>query len=252
MAKRGRPKGSKNKPKQKKQTYIALVIDRSGSMSGVRDAAFTGINEQLNTIRFNAAKGGETFVTYIQFDDQIETVLDKVDANTVKDITKAQYEPRGATAMLDAIGTAIEGFEKSVTETEDTAYLLIVISDGYENASQKYNYSSLAEKVKKLEATNKWTFTYMLSNVDLESMAKLLGSSKGNMSSFISTNTGTKAAFANSAVSSAQYMSYRVAGVTSVPNFYQPAPATATPPVNPTLTIPTSTTDDSEDNSGPA
>ena len=250
MAKRGRPKGSKNKPK--KQTYIALVIDRSGSMDGVRDAAFTGINEQLNTIRLNAAKGGKTFVTYIQFDDQIETILDQVDANTVKDITKAQYEPRGSTAMLDAIGVAIEGFEKSVTETDDTAYLLIVISDGYENASQKYNYSSLAEKVKKLEATNKWTFTYMLSNVDLATMAKNLGASAGNMSSFISTNTGTKAAFVNSSVSSAQYMSSRMAGVTSVPNFYRPAPGTATPPVNPTLTIPTSTADDSEDNSGPA
>ena len=239
MAKRGRPKGSKNKAK--KQTYIALVIDRSGSMNDVRNEAFSGINEQLNTIRLNAKKGGKTFVTYIQFDDQIDVVFDQTAAEKIQDITYSQYEPRGSTAMLDAIGHAIDGFQKTVTETSDTAYLLIVISDGYENASSKENYASLSEKIKKLEATGKWTFTYMLSNVDLEAMAKKLGSSAGNIVQFVSTGAGTKAAFTHSSNSSATYMSSRATGATSTPNFYTPDPnknlsVTSTPPVNPIIT----------------
>lgn len=221
MTQKGRPKGSKNKPK--KQTYIALVIDRSGSMSGVRDAAFTGINEQLSTIRKNAKKGGNTFVTYIQFDDVIETIFDQTAAENLKDIVYSEYEPRGSTAMLDAVGTAIESFTTKVIETSDTAYLIIVVSDGYENASRKETYATLAEKIKKLEATDKWTFTYMLSNIDLSIITDKLGASAGNVSSFASTPTGTVNAFSTVSGSSVGYMTMRSSGVTSTPAFYSPS-----------------------------
>jgi len=221
MAKKGRPKGSKNKPKNK-QTYIALVIDRSGSMSDVRDAAYTGINEQLNSIRLNAKKGGKTFVTYIQFDNVIETLFDQITAEKVQDITYSDFEPRGSTAMLDAVGQAIDEFRKTVTETDDTGYLVVVISDGYENASQKETYASLAEKIKQCEATGKWTFTYMLSNVDLATVIDKLGASVGNVSGFVSTAAGTAAAWTTNAASSVNYMNSRASGVTSSKGFYTP------------------------------
>jgi hypothetical protein len=229
MTKRGRPKGAKNKPK--KQTYIALVIDRSGSMSSVRDAAYGGINEQLNAIRMNATKGGKTFVTYIQFDNEIEKVYDQVPADTVKDIMYHQYEPRGSTSMLDAVGVAIDSF-KNVTDTSDTAYLLIVISDGEENSSQKETYASLAEKIKKLESTNKWTFTYMISNQDLSVVTDKLGASSGNVSAWTSTPTGTNQAFAISSNSSIKYMSNRASGTTSSKGFYNENDKDAITPVD--------------------
>ena len=43
-----RKKVPSKKKAAKKQTYIALVIDRSGSMNGKEKSVVDGVNEQLN------------------------------------------------------------------------------------------------------------------------------------------------------------------------------------------------------------
>lgn len=237
---RGRPKGSKNKPKTpKKLTYIAFVVDRSGSMSSVRQAALDGINEQINTIKKNAELGGETFVTYIQFDQEIETIFANRPAGELEPINEDQYVPRGTTALYDATMEAINRLKYAPTITEDTGFLVIVISDGYENAS-KTNQYTLSQEVKRLQDSGKWTFTYMLSNVD-KSLALNLGVYAGNVAVYDSSVGGTKHAFATINNATQNYASLRNLGLTSSTGFYSPtdAPDISISPLNPTMTTPT-------------
>ena len=157
--------------KSKKQTHIALVIDRSGSMSSVRAETFAGINLQLATIKENVAKTGETFVTYIQFDDVIETVLSRVNAKDIVPIREDQYQPRGWTAFNDALGKAVTDLKRDVIETTDTAYLVIVVTDGFENASKEYTSATITELVKTLTNTGRWEFVYVMANLSVQQQA---------------------------------------------------------------------------------
>jgi uncharacterized protein YegL len=216
---RGRPKGSKNKPK--KVTRVALVIDRSGSMNSVRQSAFDGINEQISTIKKNVKLTGKTYVTYIQFDQEIETVFENKDAKDLTPITYNQYEPRGTTALRDATLTAIKSLQSAgAKDGDDAGYLVVVISDGAENASKDITATELKAEITKLEATGNWTFTYMLSNVDSQAVAASLGVSVGNVSTYHATLAGTTDAFSQMSGSYTAYASLRSSGVRGTNVFY--------------------------------
>jgi Mg-chelatase subunit ChlD len=227
---------------KKKVTRVALVIDRSGSMGSVRGAAFNGINEQIAVLRRDADKGGETFVTYIQFDDQFETVFENRSARELVDITSDQYSPRGGTAMRDAMARAIGILQAQTKEDEDTVYLVVTISDGEENASKEVTAQQLAKQIKALEASGDWTFTMMLSNVDPR-VATTLGLTLGNVATYTSTVAGTADAFETMRSSTANYFGAREANTRSVSSFYvQPtgdltAQTTVTVPLSGSLTI---------------
>lgn len=218
--KRGRPK------KEKKITYVALVVDRSGSMQSVQESAFSGINEQINTLKKTGHKGGETFVTYIQFDNVTDLVFDKKASTELTEITRDQYSPRGSTAMYDAVWSAIKRLKDGVVETKDTGYLVVVISDGWENASREVTGQQLADEIKTLQETGKWTFAYMLSNQDLTKVSKALNLNVNNMAAYTATSAGTHDAFGTMASSTANYMGLRAKGVTRSTNFYSPPDTT--------------------------
>jgi uncharacterized protein YegL len=226
-AKRGRP------PKAKKYTRVALVIDRSASMGTVRDAAYSGINEQIKTLKRNAKKGGETTVSYIQFDDIIETLWENRPAKDLKEIEYNDYVPRNSTALRDAMGKAIRCLQSSGPETADTGYLVIVISDGYENASKEWSRAALRGEMDRLTATGKWTFTMLMSNVDIKKITEEYGVYTGNITTFVHTTVGVSNAFQMSSNSSARYLSERAVGITSTPTFYTPpTPATTEDDLN--------------------
>jgi Mg-chelatase subunit ChlD len=225
MAVKKVPTAGTRKPrikKAKKQTFVALVIDRSGSMHSVEAAALNGINEQIHLFKSQGELGGETFVSFIQFDDEIEVVFDKLPSNKLVEITNAQYVPRGSTSMLDAIGVAIENLKKDVVETDDTAYLIVLLSDGAENSSKKENWSTIAEKITKLQATGKWTVTTLLSNVDIAQVRQGLNIPAGNIGTFTSTMKGMAAGFGQINNASTAYMSSRSVGACSTSAFYSP------------------------------
>jgi len=206
---------------ERKITRVVLVIDRSGSMSNVRKEAWTGINEQINALKASAEKGGETYLTLVLFDGEINVPFANCPIQNVSPLREDEYVPRGSTAMLDAVKVGID----RLREADDSdvkaniGYLVVVISDGYENASKTINRAQLASLIKELQASDKWTFTYMLSNQDL-TIVKDLGVSLGNATLYVSNNIGTKNAFTTMADSTLGYMTLRESGVTTSTSFY--------------------------------
>lgn len=218
-------KKTKKKAKTKQITRVALVVDRSGSMGTIRSEALEGINSQLHVLRENAELGGDTFVTYVQFDNVIEVLYQNRKASDVKNLDYKEFEPRGGTAWRDAVFTAIQKLQEGVEDTEDTSYLVVVVSDGAENSSKEITQKQLQTLIEEKNATGRWTFTYMLANVDALSVANESSVSYGNTLSFSSTSGGTKGAFAQMANSTANYMSSRSSGVRSVNTFYSGTPS---------------------------
>ena len=84
-----------------KLTDITLVVDRSGSMSAIRDDAQGGVNE---FIRQQKTEPNDANLTLVQFDTDYEFIYN---GTPIQDVGEYELSPRGGTALLDAVGRAI-------------------------------------------------------------------------------------------------------------------------------------------------
>ena len=83
-----------SKRAKKKETYITLVLDRSGSMGNCYESALDSINEQIASIRKHAKKGGETFISLVLFDDTIDVLYENRHIKDVAPLAAADYGDR--------------------------------------------------------------------------------------------------------------------------------------------------------------
>jgi Mg-chelatase subunit ChlD len=198
--------------KAKKQTHIAIVLDRSGSMSSIHKQTVDGLNQQFEAIKKAAKAAGNTNVSLIQFDTVIETRIDSVKPNELIEWAMTDFQPRGGTALYDGVWSAINHL-KAKPSTDDTAYLICVISDGEENSSHEVSQPIMTAEISKLQAQGNWTFTYLLANVDINKARITFNASANNISTFNSTVVGSSVAYTNNAVSIGNYLGTR--GTTS-------------------------------------
>lgn len=206
----------------KKETFITLVLDRSGSMYTCHSAALDALNEQINSIKKHAKKGGKTYVSLVLFDDSIDIVFENVPAEDISPLELADYKLGGCTALRDAMVTAIETMEEKQASNKNQGFLVILISDGQENTSGTSN-ETLKARIEELEGTDRWTFTYMLDGHNWEQaigFAAATGVNFGNVSVYTSSPAGTEKASAVMKSSTISYLSARDKGVTSSKVFY--------------------------------
>ena len=84
-------------------TAMLLIIDRSGSMASIRDDMVGGLTAMLAE---QAAEPGLLTVDIVTFDTEIELQCSLADPKAVT----VRLEPRGGTALFDAIGQSVTAF----------------------------------------------------------------------------------------------------------------------------------------------
>ncbi len=215
------------KKKVKAKTYVALLIDASSSMSGIKLQAKKSFNDLLQSVTFNA-KGTDTHVCVIDFGARHEEAARLwsphilCQPTSVKNVISLdKYEPMGNTPLYDAVGMAIELLKQQPgADDPTTSFLVMTVTDGEENASQKWSATDIYRVTRNLQATNRWTFTYQLpvgyalkfsrmSGVPIENCREWEGTIQGMVETTVATQ---------SAVSS--YMAMRGVGGQSTSSFY--------------------------------
>lgn len=204
-----------------KKTYVGIVLDASGSMGHCMTETITGYNEQIQQIREDAEKGGETSISLWTFNANVyEQFVDK-SPKDVNELGDGDYKPGGATALYDAVGQAINTLRAETNfEDEDNSYLLLIMSDGMENASHEWNTKILSSTLKTLQDNGRWTITYMGSNQDLTKVAQQLNLNKGNVINYTGTTDGTERAMRRNKIALSDYFSAREQNVASVKCLY--------------------------------
>ena len=128
---------------KKNLTEIVFILDRSGSMSGLEADTVGGFNSML---RKQQREEGDAFVSTILFDNVSEVIHDRADIKSVRPMTEKDYVPRGCTALLDAVGDAIQhigNIHKYAREEDVPEHTLFIITtDGMENASRRHSIFS--------------------------------------------------------------------------------------------------------------
>lgn len=154
-----------------KQTYVAFVLDESGSMGSCVNETLNGFNEQLNVIREEGHHGGTNFVSLYKFgcrpDSRPRRVFKNKRVSEMKDLSQANYSPFGMTPLRDGVGMALSDLEQYDTDDGiNRAFLVVVFTDGYENASKEWAAQQLSERMRDLQDRGNWTITYIGNQVD--------------------------------------------------------------------------------------
>lgn len=197
---------------KKTKTYVAIVLDRSGSMHTISEEAVAGYNEHIRKFKENTEEQ-DVKVSLVTFNSDVFEHYWLENVENVETANQADYNPDGLTAMLDAMGYTIDKLEESTNPNdEDNAYLVITISDGRENASKHVSRSHLASRISALQKTGRWTFTYMgCSASDLEEVARSTGIPLANCAMWSNATKGTaNAAYGASASAADKYLKHRV------------------------------------------
>ena len=155
---------------------IICILDRSGSMSALASDTIGGYNSFLEKQR---QEPGTAEVTTVLFDDRYELINDAVDLQKTEDLTSAQYYARGTTALLDAVGrtlTEVAGkMEKQGICPAERRVLVLIMTDGLENASHEYQKATVKSMIEKATNDYKWNFIFMGANIDSISEASSIG-----------------------------------------------------------------------------
>ena len=161
---------------------IVLIVDRSGSMSRIKEEAEGALNTFLDE---QLSVEGDVFVTYVQFDDRYETKFEKVGlANAVGTVS---IEPRGMTALLDAIGKTVVNY---VPQTEKTIY--VIMTDGLENASQEWTVETVNQLITESKQHGD-EFVYLGANQDAIAVGSKLGIPVASSLTFAADKAGLDA-----------------------------------------------------------
>ena len=157
-------------------TEIVFILDRSGSMSGLEKDTIGGFNSLIKKQR---KESGEAIVSTVLFDDTCEVLHDRVPMDKVQAMNEDTYFVRGCTALLDAVGGAIHhiGNIHKYAHDEDRPEktLFIIITDGMENSSRRYNYKKVKKMVERQTERYGWEFLFLGANMDAIAAAGHIG-----------------------------------------------------------------------------
>ena len=178
---------------KKNLTELVMILDRSGSMSGLEADTIGGYNAMLEKQR---KEPGEVLVTTVLFDDKIERLHDRVPLSRLSPITDREYYVRGCTALLDAIGGTIRhiaGIHKYAREEDrPEKTIFIITTDGLENASHRYSYQRVRQMVEKEQEKYGWEFLFLGANMDAIAEARRFGISADRAANYQCDSEGTR------------------------------------------------------------
>lgn len=164
-------------------TFVTLVLDKSGSMSGIRDDTIGGFNAYIAGLKEDKQKTGEEYLfTLLMFDsNSVELVHRAVPIEQVPDLNRASYVPGASTPLVDAACKAIKATEERAS---GSAKVVVVIqTDGQENASVEFKQQDLVEMIKKKTEAG-WAFIYLGAGIDAFKAAGELGINRDSTMSY--------------------------------------------------------------------
>jgi hypothetical protein len=160
-----------------KKTIYHLIVDKSGSMSDCIERTIEGFNEQLQSICRLADRYPEQDISLglTMFNDRVQPLFYETAPEVVRPLTVQSYWTEGTTALLDAVGETIVHLQQAQVRSEyrlPTTVVVVILTDGHENASVKYRLPEIRQMISGLEDTGKWTFSFIGATLDAVDVAK--------------------------------------------------------------------------------
>lgn len=170
-------------------THCVLLIDRSGSMALMKEAAQTAIN---TFIKDQAGGTGKCTISLYDFDSYHDVHAGGFSSNGIFSIDESLVNsnswrkvfgpvdaseappytllPRNATALRDAMYEVIEDTGRFLSQLPEalrpSRVIFSTITDGQENDSRRYSSEALKNSVTRQTDVYKWEFVFMGAGFD--------------------------------------------------------------------------------------
>lgn len=154
----------------KQKMCVALLLDRSGSMSAHKTETISAINSYIDKTK-EKFKG--RFVL-TQFDSESIDIVHDGKIKNVEHLTDESYQPRGMTPLLDAIGKTLDVFNTDGFEN----IVFVVMTDGQENHSKEFKLDAIRAKIEEKRKIG-WQISYLGANVDAFAEGASMGFARG-------------------------------------------------------------------------
>jgi len=181
---------------KKNLTELVLILDRSGSMSGLEADTIGGFNGMIEKQK---KAEGQVLVSTILFDNVSEVIHDRVDIRKIEPMTDRDYTVGGCTALLDAVGGAIRhiGNVHKYARDEDVPEhtLFVITTDGMENASHRYGGREVKQMIERQKEQYGWEFIFFGANMDAVKTAEEYGINRNRAVNYCCDSVGTKLSF---------------------------------------------------------
>lgn len=179
---------------RKNYTDCTIILDRSGSMKDIKPGTVIGVN---SFIKEQKETPGDGCWTLIQFDDQYEVHYAGVPQEKVQLLNDATYQPRGGTALIDAVCRAIHETIARLAGLSEEDYpsgvVFVIMTDGKENASRAYKKADMSALISGQKEKYNWQFLFLGANQDAVSEAAAYGIKTDGVMNFAYNNRGSEA-----------------------------------------------------------
>lgn len=175
----------------KDYTALVLVVDRSGSMESIQRDMLRGIRGiRDDLIKDVKANGGKVTVDVFQFDNYI----DHIEKSTKIEDFEPRLEPRGGTALYDAIVKAAsdsrDAFDLLADDKQPGKVQVVVVTDGEENSSRTADAQLVSDTVNWTTDNLGWDWAFLGANQDAVYVGATLGFEGKKSMTFASTAAG--------------------------------------------------------------
>ena len=178
---------------QKQKTIYHLIVDKSGSMGDCIEQTINGFNEQVNKIKQldREFPEQELSIGLTTFNHEVYHHFFQSPPVAVRNLTTSTYRPDGTTALLDAVGLSVQTIEREIQQDENqtnTTVVIVILTDGHENASKSFKLSDIRNTISRLEETGKWTFSFIGATLDAVDVATSMAIKQQNSFAFEKAN----------------------------------------------------------------
>jgi len=172
-----------------KKTIYHFIIDKSGSMAGMQHQAVEGFNVQVKTLQElkQTYPDQDYTVSLTFFNEGVRNIISNGKVEQLVPMNPNTFRPNGSTALLDAIGKSIYQIKSDfgpALSNDEASVVMVIITDGEENASRFYTYHEIARMIKELDETEKWTFSFLGADLDAIHTSQMLNIRRENVISF--------------------------------------------------------------------
>lgn len=173
-------------------TELVFIVDRSGSMAGMESDTIGGVNAVLEQ---NRKLEGDALVSVVLFDHETNVLRDREDIQKVPNLTDRDYQVRGCTALLDAVGESVRFIDKIQRylpeDIRPGKTVFIITTDGYENASKKFTYSQVKRLIER-KTEEGWEFLFLGANIDAAAEAERIGIASDRAETYVNDSIGNQ------------------------------------------------------------
>ena len=128
---------------------------------------------------------GEANVTLVQFDTEYEFVHSGV---PIRQVPAFKLVPRGSTALLDAVGRAINETGARLAAMDESQrpglVVFVIVTDGEENSSREFTRDQIRKMVEHQQSAYKWQFTFLAANQDAFAAGGSMGIAQDGIAAF--------------------------------------------------------------------